>query len=86
MVSTLSFDVTLAGGLTLADVIANNNNFFLGADVWTNQGASGAALTGFIAATPISAVPEPATWGMMLLGFIGLGFAFRQSRRKISFA
>jgi hypothetical protein len=31
-------------------------------------------------------VPEPATWGMMLLGFVGLGFAFRQSRRKVSFA
>jgi PEP-CTERM motif len=37
-----------------------------------------------IAATP--GVPEPATWGMMLLGFVGLGFAFRQSRRKISLA
>jgi hypothetical protein len=33
-----------------------------------------------------SAVPEPATWAMMLLGFLGLGFAFRQSRRKVSFA
>ena len=34
----------------------------------------------------ISAVPEPSTWVMMLLGFAGLGFAFRQSRRKVSFA
>jgi uncharacterized protein (TIGR03118 family) len=34
----------------------------------------------------ISAVPEPSTWGMMLLGFAGLAFAFRQSRRKVSFA
>jgi hypothetical protein len=33
-----------------------------------------------------SAVPEPATWGMMLLGFVGLGFAFRKSRRKVSMA
>jgi hypothetical protein len=33
-----------------------------------------------------SAVPEPGTWAMMLLGFAGLGFAFRQSRRKVSFA
>jgi hypothetical protein len=33
-----------------------------------------------------AAVPEPATWAMMLLGFLGLGFAFRQSRRKVSFA
>jgi uncharacterized protein (TIGR03118 family) len=34
----------------------------------------------------ISAVPEPSTWGMMLIGFAGLGFAFRQSRCKASFA
>jgi hypothetical protein len=33
-----------------------------------------------------SAVPEPSTWAMMLLGFAGLGFAFRHSRRKASFA
>jgi hypothetical protein len=91
-VSTLTFDVKSAnignpgGGLSLADVIMNNNNFFLGADVWTNQGASGAALTGFIAATPTSSVPEPATWGMMLLGFLGLSLAFRQTRRRVSFA
>jgi hypothetical protein len=34
----------------------------------------------------VSAVPEPSTWAMMLVGFVGLGFAFRQSRRKVSFA
>ena len=33
-----------------------------------------------------AAVPEPSTWVMMLLGFAGLGFAFRQSRRRVSFA
>jgi hypothetical protein len=31
-------------------------------------------------------VPEPSTWAMMLIGFAGLGVAFRQSRRKVSFA
>ena len=36
--------------------------------------------------TSIGAVPEPSTWAMMLLGFAGLGFAFRQSRRKLSVA
>jgi hypothetical protein len=34
----------------------------------------------------LAAVPEPSTWGMMLLGFAGLGYAFRQSRRKPSLA
>jgi hypothetical protein len=33
-----------------------------------------------------SAVPEPGTWGMMLLGFVGLGFAFRQRRRMVGVA
>jgi PEP-CTERM motif len=33
-----------------------------------------------------TAVPEPSTWAMMLIGFLGLGFAFRQSRRKVSLA
>jgi hypothetical protein len=34
----------------------------------------------------LSAVPEPSTWAMMLIGFAGLGFVFRQSRRKVAFA
>jgi PEP-CTERM motif len=45
---------------------------------------AGAALADPLA--PTAVVPEPSTWAMMLLGFAGLGFAFRQSRRKVSFA
>jgi hypothetical protein len=33
-----------------------------------------------------SGVPETSTWAMMLIGFAGLGFAFRRSRRKAAFA
>ena len=29
----------------------------------------------------VAAVPEPATWGMMLVGFGGIGFAMRRSRK-----
>jgi hypothetical protein len=32
-------------------------------------------------ATFYPAVPEPATWGMMLLGFAGIGFVMRRQRR-----
>lgn len=31
----------------------------------------------------IAAVPEPATWGMMLLGFGAAGFALRRRRRRV---
>ena len=31
-------------------------------------------------------VPELSTWAMMLIGFAGLGFAVRRSRRKVLFA
>jgi hypothetical protein len=34
----------------------------------------------------VSAVPEPSTWAMLLLGFLGLGFAFHQSKRKLATA
>ncbi|EQA98614.1 hypothetical protein L288_20395 [Sphingobium quisquiliarum P25] len=40
-------------------------------------------------AAPLPAVPEPATWAMMLLGFGMIGFAARQRRRaktEIKFA
>jgi PEP-CTERM motif len=38
------------------------------------------------AASFFGGVPEPSTWAMMLIGFAGLGFAFRHSRRKVSMA
>jgi hypothetical protein len=40
----------------------------------------------FFSATSISAVPEPSTWAMLLLGFIGLAFAFRRKRQMIGLA
>ena len=34
-----------------------------------------------------SAIPEPSTWAMMLLGFAGLGFVgYRRSRKAVSIA
>jgi hypothetical protein len=64
--------------------------------VWSNTLGDGysAAFTGVVdgveyyniqgnaaLATASSAIPEPSTWAMMLLGFVGLGFAgYRQAR------
>jgi uncharacterized membrane protein len=58
----------------------NDNNQIVGFFVDANDNT-----IGFISSA-ISAVPEPSTWAMMLLGFCGLGFAFRQSRRKAALA
>ena len=52
-----------------------------GTYVWT--WGSGADADSF---TVQIGVPEPSTWAMMLIGFAGLGFAFRRSRRKAAFA
>lgn len=35
---------------------------------------------------PVSGIPEPATWAMMLLGFFGLGAALRGVRRRQALA
>lgn len=40
------------------------------------------SLGGSITIRSANAVPEPATWGMMLLGFGAAGFALRRSRRR----
>jgi PEP-CTERM motif len=37
---------------------------------------------GFLVTTNASAVPEPATWAMMLVGFGAFAVALRSSRRK----
>jgi hypothetical protein len=52
-------------------------NTFTAEVVYTiNSNGTGSFNGGIDIAT--AAVPEPATWGMMLLGFLGLGAAFRR--------
>jgi hypothetical protein len=76
------FDANSVLLTTLVDNTFSHGQFglydFDAAMSFSNLTVSGSLVSG--------AVPEPSTWAMMLLGFAGLGFAFRESRRKVSFA
>jgi hypothetical protein len=74
-------------GITTADFVANGTNgFFFGADVLGCSGIAGVTCTtGGVAANSVTitaSVPEPATWAMMILGFLGIGFmAYRRQSK-----
>jgi hypothetical protein len=61
-----------SGGTNYASLGSNNSNA-----VWNNQGLLGITFTRID-----TAVPEPATWAMMLIGFGAVGFAVRRTRRR----
>jgi CHRD domain/PEP-CTERM motif len=84
MASTYNPAFVTAEGGTVAGAEAALETALLAGETYINihtTNFGGGEIRGFLAA-----VPEPATWAMMLIGFAGLGFAFRQSRRKVSFA
>jgi hypothetical protein len=58
----------------------------VGADIVGPDPATAPTFNLTFSLTGVSGVPEPSTWAMMLVGFLGLGFALRQSRRKVSFS
>ena len=50
----------------------------------TGGGTSGYG--GNLSATQVGAVPEPATWAMLLIGFAGVGFmAYRRRNQNTAF-
>jgi PEP-CTERM motif len=54
---------------------------------YTQSGGKGKGISGSATFIAYSAVPEPATWAMLLLGFTGLGYtAFRRSAKNRTFA
>jgi hypothetical protein len=71
-------DTFLSGTATYAGTIASNN-LTPGTYTWTwDSGAND-----FVLDVPsIPSTPEPSTWAMMLIGFVGLGYAgYRKARQ-----
>jgi PEP-CTERM motif len=71
---------------THVDWSANNQGVVGGiADIgfgWIPLGPDAATPVFDVIATMPAAVPEPSTWAMMLLGFVGLGFVYYRNSRK----
>jgi hypothetical protein len=53
---------------------------------WPGQSPEGGAPSSFTYSGSASAVPEPATWAMMLAGFAGLGFLGYRRNKMASVA
>lgn len=99
---TTSVLLTFSGGLSQSFSLGNGQNFFgARADPGsyitsvafdTNAlGVSDVRQVRIGGIAPIGAVPEPATWGLMLLGFAGIGFVLRrrkapEQRLRVSFS
>jgi hypothetical protein len=81
--SQLNFVVTGAGALTVANLTAtssaNYGNVLFAADVVSPGG-----FTGNVGGGGGGGIPEPATWGLMLLGFGGMGAMLRNRRRQVA--
>ena len=63
------------------------NNFAVGAGTFTlniqgTPGTQNGAFGGNVAFVSTSAVPEPTTWAMMLVGFGAVGYSMRRSRNS----
>jgi hypothetical protein len=85
------FFIYFNSGLDLPRLVYSTNLNAADADLavlarMSNLAGNPASLTGFTSANfeIAAAVPEPASWAMMLLGFAAVGAAIRMSRRKVA--
>ncbi len=86
-----SFTSTPSDAISFGTSNGQGAAFYFADGAFTNFGTysniifgSGQAATLRISLAPTAAVPEPATWAMMLIGFGGIGAAMRRRRRTIA--
>lgn len=74
--------ITNANGSNIFDIIADPGESFTGASFVATapNGFKDFKQLRLVLAPGTAPVPEPATWGMMLLGFAGIGMAMRRRR------
>jgi hypothetical protein len=90
-IQTLSFTVTPHNGTTALTpdfTVKNGQNIYFTVDVAGYNPTTHTVInTGHVGATLApAAVPEPATWAMMLVGFGGLGALLRRRRQAAALA
>ncbi|THD64629.1 PEPxxWA-CTERM sorting domain-containing protein [Phenylobacterium sp.] len=72
---------------SLKNVVLNPQQF--GISLWPVAGSGFSAFSEFVPGNgtfAVGGVPEPATWGLMILGFGGLGVTLRSRRRMVASA
>ena len=84
--SAISFTLTNTSGTWASDSLVltpNASGNTVGAHIGAcaDAGCTSFATTGF-ATNGSAPIPEPATWGMMLAGFFGMGSILRMQRRR----
>jgi hypothetical protein len=78
---TQTIDLSNASGSNIFDVIAGPGQSYVSASFTSTGGGFDTFKQLRLVLGTSAAVPEPATWAMMLLGFGGIGVAMRRRRK-----